>query len=148
MSTASVERVGRLAVVASLLVAASAWAQPPPDAAVGPPPALPSVPNTEIVPPPPHKGPYLPVPPDATLVADAKPSSNTGIDDRVFRSSWSDADVLRFYDRTLQQRGLDIVSRRAQPDRVTFTVRRPDGRLGSVTVRNTRHPTIETREPI
>lgn len=134
-------------IVAALLVTARAFAQAPPGP-IGPPPKLPSVPDTQLVPPPPKKGPYLPVPPGATLVGEAKPSSDTGVDDRMFRSSGSYADLVRFYDRTLQQRRVDIVSRQVRPDGVTFTLRRPDGQLATVMVRNSRPPTIETREPL
>ena len=126
--------------------AAAALAQPPPGAAVGPPPTLPDVPNTELQPPAPKHGPFLPVPPDATLVGDVRPVR--GSDARAFRSDWSYADAVRFYDHDFARRGVAIVSRTVEPDAVTFRVRRPDGKIGTVVVRNSQPTLIETREPL
>ena len=130
-----------------LLFAARGFAQPPPGAAVGPPPRLPSVPDTELEPPAPKNGPFLPVPADATLVGQVRPWVGGGEDDRMFRSSWSYGDVVQFYDQTLRKHGLDIVVRRVEPHGVTYQLRRRDGRLATVVVRSTQPTTIETREP-
>ena len=138
-------RLRQISILAVALGAATAWAQPPPGAAVGPPPTLPDVPDTKLEPPAPSHGPYLPVPPDATLVGNVQPAPDA--DDRTFRSSWSYADAVRFYDRRFAKSGAEIVSRTVDPRAVTFRVRRPDGNIATVIVRDVRPTRIETREP-
>jgi hypothetical protein len=112
-------------------------------------PTLPSVPDTKLQNPAPlGKGPYLPVPRDATLDGEVKPISG-GYDERIFRVNKSYEEVVDFYDRTFAARHAQVVSRVVAPDGVTFEVRRSGHEgIGTVVVRKTTPATlIETNEP-
>jgi hypothetical protein len=108
---------------------------------------LPSVPHTDLQQPAPARGPYLPVPPGATLDGEVKPTEN-GYDQRIFRSQLSYREAIGFYDRTFRVHRTAVVARRVTADRATFDVRRPHEGIATVVVRRTQPTTlIETREP-
>ncbi len=137
--------MSKLGLVLVTLASVPALAQPPPGAAVGPEPWLPSVPRTELERPAARRGPFLPVPPGATLVGELRPSRG-GTVDRTFTTQWSYRDAIRFYDRSLGGIGAQVLSRRVWPENVTFTVRLSNGESAVAIVRNTHPVTIETRE--
>ncbi len=66
--------------------------------------------------------------------------------DRVYEVQKPYADVVKFFDTQFQQKGYQQTSRAVTPTATSWTVRRPDGNVANVIVRNTSPATVETVE--
>jgi hypothetical protein len=68
--------------------------------------------------------------------------------DRVYEVEKPYADAVKFFDTQFQQKGFQQMSRTMTPTSTAWVVRRPDGNVANVIVRNTTPSTVEAVEVV
>ncbi len=68
--------------------------------------------------------------------------------DRVYEVARPYADTVRYFDQQFQTQGYQQLSRTVTPTATAWVVRRPDGLVSNVIVRNTTPSTVETVEVV